>query len=83
MSPGGLSCSGCTKSSSASLLKCSGCSQAYYCNNLCQRNHWKIHKKSVSVKTNGSSVIFIFLKLSKFSVNLSKLKVWREKEWAW
>ena len=26
------------------LPKCRQCSQAYYCNNDCQRKHWKTHK---------------------------------------
>jgi len=39
-------CSGCQNKKSTNLLKCSGCSLAYYCNSKCQKSHWKIHKKS-------------------------------------
>lgn len=27
-------------------FKCSACKQAYYCNRVCQRNHWKVHRRT-------------------------------------
>eukprot|EP01083_Nonionella_stella_P030425 83403_1 len=31
-------------------LRCSGCKAVYYCNEDCQRNHWKVHKKECTSK---------------------------------
>ena len=36
-------CSFCEKKSQR-LLKCAGCSIAQYCDQKCQKSHWKIHK---------------------------------------
>ena len=36
------------QSQSQSLLQCSGCGWASYCNQKCQKSHWKIHKKQCS-----------------------------------
>lgn len=33
------------------LPRCMNCSQAYYCNSECQRNHWKQHKRSCKAAT--------------------------------
>ena len=38
-------CSYC-QASAESLLQCSACASASYCNQRCQKSHWKEHKKS-------------------------------------
>lgn len=42
------SCSCCNAPTANS--RCGGCKQVYYCNAICQRKHWKIHKKKCSFK---------------------------------
>eukprot|EP01084_Bolivina_argentea_P320322 555759_1 len=45
------SCGWCKK---AGTKRCSRCKKATYCSQICQRNHWKIHKKickKVNIKT--------------------------------
>jgi len=36
-------CTYCKKSQ-PKLNTCSGCKRAYYCDRVCQKNHWKYHK---------------------------------------
>ncbi|KAJ7638189.1 hypothetical protein FB45DRAFT_397054 [Roridomyces roridus] len=38
-------CSACDKPSAA-LKRCEGCQKARYCNDVCQRAHWKVHRKA-------------------------------------
>ena len=42
-------------SSVQSLLTCSQCLSAHYCNGNCQRLHWPIHKKSCIPINDGDS----------------------------
>ena len=32
--------------SPAKFLKCAGCKRVFYCNEVCQKKHWKIHKQA-------------------------------------
>eukprot|EP00035_Acanthoeca_spectabilis_P039679 m.64190 g.64190 ORF g.64190 m.64190 type:complete len:441 (-) comp9703_c0_seq2:113-1435(-) len=46
--PGGVTCANCqTKGTPQSLKKCARCMRVFYCNETCQRAHWKTggHKK--------------------------------------
>ena len=44
------SCSFCgLKKNATSLSKCSRCQHAFYCNTVCQKNHWKQHKKQCTI----------------------------------
>ncbi|KAJ7618604.1 hypothetical protein FB45DRAFT_712810, partial [Roridomyces roridus] len=36
-------CSACN-AGSVTLKKCAGCQKAWYCNNVCQKSHWKAHR---------------------------------------
>jgi hypothetical protein len=38
-------CSACDREG-RTMSKCSGCKNVYYCNALCQKKHWKVHKKT-------------------------------------
>ena len=45
--PGAATCAGCGKAAAAtaSLLRCSRCRAAQYCDKDCQRQHWPQHKR--------------------------------------
>ncbi|KAJ7618605.1 hypothetical protein FB45DRAFT_1007366 [Roridomyces roridus] len=38
-------CSYCNNGNAA-LKKCAGCQQTRYCNNVCQKNHWRSHREA-------------------------------------
>ena len=42
---GKLVCAGCGKGSFEQLSKCQGCRVIRYCNEACQKSHWKVHKQ--------------------------------------
>ncbi|KAJ7638220.1 hypothetical protein FB45DRAFT_397486 [Roridomyces roridus] len=42
-------CSACN-SPNAALKRCSGCQRARYCNNSCQKSHWKTHRQVCKAK---------------------------------
>ncbi|KAF9236037.1 hypothetical protein BU15DRAFT_50600 [Melanogaster broomeanus] len=42
-------CSSCAKAASTSpLMRCSGCTKVWYCNNSCQKADWNLHKRECS-----------------------------------
>jgi len=51
-------CASCNKPEPSGDLKhkaCSRCKKIWYCGGICQRNHWKEHKKSCGEQLEGSS----------------------------
>ncbi|KAJ7638185.1 hypothetical protein FB45DRAFT_397026 [Roridomyces roridus] len=42
-------CSACN-APNAALKHCSGCQRARYCNNTCQKSHWKVHRDACQAK---------------------------------
>lgn len=41
-------CGSCGKELNDRILMCSGCKKIAYCDSLCQKTHWKLHKKTCS-----------------------------------
>ena len=48
-------CESCDKELSERVLVCAGCKLVAYCNAICQRSHWKQHKKTCSYVQKKSS----------------------------
>ena len=42
--------------------RCGGCKSVHYCNNLCQKAHWKRHKKICKKKQKKKATQTVFAK---------------------
>jgi len=60
-------CHSCKKSGNK-LIKCSGCHLKYYCDEVCQRNHYGIHRraceKTRNAKTGAEKPGMLFMKVA-------------------
>ena len=60
-------CESCNKVGSR-LLRCSRCGQVYYCNQHCQKKHWKKHKAVVGPLLTFITIITSYLQCRCYTV---------------